>query len=559
LYFIQHLFFGLILKNRPLSILALIFSVNVYTLILLKFKKFLMKKLFLLLLFCSVLASGHSQTRYLDATFSTVKLDTTVVYGTNFTILAKFFAQSPRTLRQPLVADIYSPPSTDTETKRPLVLFLHTGNFLPPLATGPGGSRRDSTAIEICTRLAKMGYVSASVDYRVGWAPTLENESTKRYTLINAAFRGIQDLNTAIRFFKKNAATYGIDSTKIVVWGQGTGGYISYGAATLNATADSAKFDTTTYGPRKFFFGPNRMVQPWVNGDIEGKTLTIAPNAYWDGIISSVDTMCSPNHVANTSNFQMQVNMGGALADLNWVDSKTVPSLSFHVPYDQFAPYQNAVLFVNTPRGPEPVIRVQGADSIQRKLDRLNVNRAIKGIKAANNPLQSIFNTRNGGLVNGLFPLLGDTLPDSSPWEFWAANNPQNAAGLASNPRMTPMRAKRYIDTIFTVFAPRACMILNLPCNSIVNSTEELLQQYQTKLVVSPNPAQSLVTFESEVYNPIQSIELFDLSGRSISYIKNINSSNYQLNRGSIPNGMYIAKIKFEGGILSKKIVFEGK
>ncbi len=79
------------------------------------------------------------------------------------------------------------------------------------------------------------------------------------------------------------------------------------------------------------------------------------------------------------------------------------------------------------------------------------------------------------------------------------------------------------------------------------------------ELKISPNPAQSVVSFESEVYNPMQSIELFDLSGRSINYVKNINSSFYQLNRGSIPNGMYIAKVKFEGGILSKKIVFDGK
>jgi Secretion system C-terminal sorting domain/Carboxylesterase family len=519
-----------------------------------------MKKLLLLLLFCSALMGSNAQTRYLDTTFSpTIKVVENVVYGTNFTILAKFFAQSPRTLRQPLVADVYSPPATDTVSKRPLVLYLHTGNFLPALATGPSGSMRDSTAVEVCRRLAKMGYVSASVDYRLGWAPTLENESTKRYTLINAAYRGVQDINTAIRFFKKNAATYGIDTNKIVVWGQGTGGYISYAAATLNSTADSIKFDTTTYGPKKFFFGPNRMVQPWVNGDLEGKTLTIAPNAYWDGIISAIDTMCSPNHIANTSNFQMQVNMGGALADLHWADSKMVPSISFHVPYDQFAPYQNAVLFVNTPRGPEPVIRVQGADSIQRKLDRLNVNKAFRNIKAANNPLQSVFNTRNGGLVNGLFPLLGDTLSDSSPWDFWAASNPQNAAGIASNPRMSAARARRYIDTIFTIFAPRACITLNLPCNSLVNSTEELLKEYATKLVVSPNPAQSAINFESEVYNPMQSIELFDLSGRSVNYVKNVNSSFYQLNRGALPNGMYIAKVKFEGGILSKKIVFDGR
>ena len=519
-----------------------------------------MKKLFLPLLFCFALVAGKSQTRYLDTTFfPTIRVDTTVVYATNFTILAKFFAQSPRTIRQPLITDIYRPAATDTATKRPLVIYLHGGNFLPNNATAPGGGIRDSTAIEICRRLAKMGYVSASVDYRVGWAPTLADESMKRYTLINAAFRGIQDLNTAIRFFKRNAATYGIDSTKIVVWGQGTGGYISLAASTFNTIADSAKFDTTTYGPKKFFVGTNRMVQPWVNGDLEGKSQTIAPNGYWDGIISSIDTMSVANYTDNTSNFHMQVNMGGALGDLNWVDSKTVPGISFHVPYDLFAPYQNGVLFVNTPRGPEPVIRVQGADSIQRKLERLGVNAKLNAtkLKAASNPYQSIFNTRNGGLINGLFPLLGDTLTDSSPWDFWASTNPQNANGLVGNPRMSAARARRYIDTMFTIYAPRACVVLNLPCASLVSSTEELLQSYNTKLVVAPNPAQKFITFDSDVTNPIQTIELFDVSGRSMKQVRNINSHFYQLDRGTLPNGLYIAKVKFEGGILSKKIILE--
>ena len=67
------------------------------------------------------------------------------------------------------------------------------------------------------------------------------------------------------------------------------------------------KFDVTTHGARKLYNGQNRMIQPWVNGDIDAKTLAIAPNGYWDGIVSSVDTMCIPNHPANTSNFHMSV------------------------------------------------------------------------------------------------------------------------------------------------------------------------------------------------------------------------------------------------------------
>ena len=66
-----------------------------------------------------------------------------------------------------------------------------------------------------------------------------------------------------------------------------------------------------------------------------------------------------------------------------------------------------------------------------------------------------------------------------------------------------------------------------------------------------------MVSFESEVYNPIQAIELYDMSGRLMIQQRNINNSRYQLDRGALPNGMYVAKVKFEGGVLSKKIVFE--
>ena len=77
------------------------------------------------------------------------------------------------------------------------------------------------------------------------------------------------------------------------------------------------------------------------------------------------------------------------------------------------------------------------------------------------------------------------------------------------------------------------------------------------ELVVAPNPAQKFITFDSDVTNPIQTIELFDVSGRSMKQVRNINSHFYQMDRGSLPNGLYIAKVKFEGGILSKKIILE--
>ena len=69
--------------------------------------------------------------------------------------------------------DIYYPKtSVDTSSARPVIIFLHTGNFLPPGINGnPLGSRNDSSAIILCRQWAKRGFVAISADYRLGWNP----------------------------------------------------------------------------------------------------------------------------------------------------------------------------------------------------------------------------------------------------------------------------------------------------------------------------------------------------------------------------------------------------
>jgi Secretion system C-terminal sorting domain len=509
------------------------------------------------MLVCFLFATmAEAQTRYLDAIYTAaqVRRADSVRYAVNKSMLA-FYTPLKASFPQALHADIYSPPTTDAETKRPLVIYLHTGNFLPYLTPGlgPSGSLRDSTAIEICTRFARMGYVAASADYRLGWNPTLAQEEAKRLTLINASYRGIQDVRSCIRFFKLNAATYGIDTNKIMVFGQGTGGYLSLGAATLD---NFSKIANTEYGANKFFYAGTTMVNPSINGNIFGTSFGVVPVASTDTFTRAGDTLCLPNNLGPTANFQMQVNLGGALGDLSWADANSVPIVSFHAPYDLFAPYTDGVLRVNSPTGPQPVLRVQGADSIVRKMNRLGRNNIFKGLIAAYDPYKSVFDARNGGNVIGLYPILTKLITDSSPWDFWASTNIRNAEGLATAPDMTPARAKIYIDTIMRIVAPRACLALNLPCKGLVTSTEDLLNSNTTKLFASPNPAKTAITFESEVVNPMQAIQLFDLAGRQVMSVK-VNSHNFTLQRNGLPAGMYVAKVKFEGGILTRKIVFE--
>ncbi len=517
-----------------------------------------MKKSLLLLFVCFLFATiAEAQTRYLAPVYTAAQIQRkdSVSYAVNKTLYYFYFAGQLKSAPQSMLTDVYSPPATDTTTKRPLVIYLHTGNFLPLLYNSPNGGIKDSTAIEFCTRFARMGYVAASADYRLGWAPTLPTEELRRLTLINASYRGIQDVRSCIRFFKANAATYGIDTGKIILVGEGTGGYLSLGAATLDKFS---KIANTSYDPLKFFYGGTTMVNESINGNIDGTSLGVVPANLPDtSLYKRGDTLCLPNLPLVSSNFQMQVNLGGALGDATWIDANSKPSISFHVPYDFYAPYTDAVLYVGTATTPQPVIRVQGANWIQRRNDTVGVNNIFKTLVAAQDPYRALFATRNGGTVQGLFPLFGrDTTSDSAPWQFWSATNPRAALGLAAAPSTTPARAKLYIDTIMQIVLPRACIALNLPCKGLVTGTEELLQSSTTKLFASPNPARTAITFESEVFNPMQAIQLFDMSGRQVMQVK-VNSHNYTLQRNGLPAGMYVAKVKFEGGILTKKVVFE--
>ena len=520
-------------------------------------KKILLLALWLVALFCT--PSPMLAQRYLTQVFDSVNITQNVPYGANYTVIT--LQQTGHTRRQPLIADIYTP-KNDNATNRPLVLYFHTGNFLPQGPNGsPSGSLRDSTAIEICTRLAKMGYVVASVDYRTGWDPLNSDELVRRATLINAAYRGVQDARCAIRFFKANAATYGVDSSKVVAWGQGTGGYITLAAATLDRYS---KILTTKDNPHKFrspsAASGTPMVIEAINGDMEATTFTTVPQGY-PGIPAG-DTLCIPNgNTSASSRFQLCVNMGGALGDISWLDSLNykIPMVSFHSPFDQFAPYESDILLVGTGSGAQPVVRVQGSKLIAKVQTANGTNTIFDQIKPANDPFNTFAVARadtGRNVHKGLYPILGDTITDSSPWDFWAANNNRNAQGLATNPRMSPAKAKRYIDTIIGYYAPRGCVVLNLSCKSLVSGTETLLPA-STYLMVAPNPASNFVRFESDSEMLMRNIDIFDINGRMMTTFRNINQSNYQMERGSLPNGIYFAKVKFDKGVLTRKIVME--
>ncbi|MFM7727877.1 MAG: alpha/beta hydrolase, partial [Flavobacteriales bacterium] len=380
----------------------------------------------LLLAIAIVACSGASAQRYLSEVFTDVTVQSDMMYGINATVLA--YPQLGQAIPQPLMMDVYSP-TGDTETNRPVVLYFHTGNFLPTPQNGsPSGTKTDLNVVEMCSRLARMGYVVASCDYRLGWNPVATTQEERVYTLINAAYRGVQDCRTAIRFFRKTEAElgnpYGIDPSRICVWGQGTGGYIAFASATINAYADIAipKFTQLLEIPAgSGNFVPVPMVLEAVNGDIYGTSVGINPN---DG-----DTLCYPNHVGYSSDFNVMVNMGGACGDSSWVTSEDVPMISFHAPTDPFAPYNIGTVIV--PGFNLPVVEVSGSYHVQQMAAAFGLNSSFAGADALGDPYTVQANAFNNGYT-GLYPLNrpAGSEADSAPWEWWTADNPNNSNGL---------------------------------------------------------------------------------------------------------------------------------
>jgi hypothetical protein len=511
-----------------------------------------MKKFtFLALLMAICLSSLQAQVRYLDQVFTQASV-TTTAYGNNYTVIT--LSQLGHTAPLPQRVDVYTPVG-DTATNRPLIIYLQTGNFLPISVNGScGGTILDSSNVEFATRLAKMGYTVAVATYRQGWRPDLPQELLKRFTLINAAYRGVQDVRSCIRFFRKTAAVggnpYGIDPNKIIVWGQGTGGYVSMAAAYLNTYEEIL----TTSDPMKFLLptaaGNIPMVIPAYNGDVNGfppagQTVCKVDAAYAAATGFPVgDTLCTIQNAGYPSNFNLCVNMGGALGDSTWLDAGEMPLISYHVPSDFFAPCQTDVLNVPTLNGAEPVVEVTGSCGLQDIIEQNGNNKIFKFVPASLDPYKVAG-------YSGFRPFSGTPANSSSPWEWRGGPNPAPPSPLATC-NNDAVSARKYIDTIVGYFAPRACLALALGCKfSKVNE----INSAEIGLSVSPVPAVDAVMFQT-TEEPIRSIYVYDLSGRLVKAHTNIDSNVFRMERNTLGNGLYIAELRFDKGAARRRIVF---
>lgn len=503
-----------------------------------------MKRIYLFLLLLAGWGAMTAQQRYIDPIFEDVNVTADVTYGVNATVI--LLSQLGQAVPQPLTMDVYEPDG-DTEDSRPLVIMLHTGNFLPPSVNGGcSGTNKDADLVYIANELAKRGYVVAPINYRLGWNPISPDPTTRVFTLINAVYRGIQDSRTAIRFFRKSVDVdgnpYGVDPDKITLWGLGTGGYIALASNTVDTITDS-------YIP-KFLTPAGPMVIEPVNGNVQGTTVGITFPGY-PGFPAG-DTLCYPNHVGYSDDFALTVNMGGALGDTSWIDSNDGPIISYQVPTDPFAPCGIGIVLVPPPVN-LPVVEVAGACYFQDLVNAAGLNDAFASFPFADD-ITNIAKSRNGGL-EGFLAFPSSDPAEGSPWNYSNSLEPYGVAG--SNCDTNSVSAHVYIDSILQYFLPRACLTLDLGCELWpFTSAEEVKSPASVQLQIMPNPATDQVQFSTNAKHPMLDILLYDLNGRLIETHLQINHNQYTLQRGNLPPGLYMAQIRFEGGVTVGKVLF---
>lgn len=561
------------------------------------------RKVLLAIPLAAAALAASAQDRYLSEVFTASQVTVTdgVTFGTNIDFMTSDFTDpalyGPEVMQlqglvsggQPIPApfydpldastvvkvtdlkmDIYEPDQgADSETARPVFIFVHTGNALPPPLNGsPNGTRKDSSAVEVCKQMARRGYVAVSMDYRNGWNPLGSSLEIRRGTLLNAIYRAIHDVKQCVRFLKADANganTYAIDDDKIILYGEGTGGYITLATATLD-DPDELFIDKFRPDP----FDPNTSyVDTTVVGNIEGFGGSLA--------------LYRPN--GQDSEIDFCVNAGGALADTSWLEAGDAPMVAFHTVFDPFAPFGNGIVIV--PTTGEQVVDVNGSNVFMEHVNAYGNNSSFATLPNGDpytDRARSLYGTDQvhgtntvhiNPNVEGLFPLvtpnwpaiIPGTLEEASPWQWWDPNGPlaqtvvspgpppitAGQASQASNPNFSGDKGRTYIDTIMGYMNPRIVCALQLgPC-SLVGLDEA--DPIAVGVELFPNPAHESVRITSAAAT-IRMAEVYDINGRRV-HAENVDNTGFTLQRNGLKAGAYFVTLTFDQGTVTRRLLLD--
>jgi predicted peptidase len=182
-----------------------------------------------------------------------------------------------------LALDLYQP-TGDRARNRMTILYVHGGGF-------SGGRRDEAPQVAFAERLARMGYVVASMSYRLTMRGQSFGCSQPAPNKIRTFQAAVEDIRDATKYLLNNAARFGIDPERLVLAGSSAGA-----EAAIHAVY-------------------------WRDRDLLPASPKLPAEFRYAGLIS----------------------MAGAIVDTTLISRRrAVPTLLFHGPCDPLIPYELA-------------------------------------------------------------------------------------------------------------------------------------------------------------------------------------------------------------------------
>jgi pimeloyl-ACP methyl ester carboxylesterase len=185
--------------------------------------------------------------------------------------------------------DIYLP-KNDTLDKRPLLMLIHGGAFFI-------GDKATVPYQKWCTHFASLGYVCASINYRMGFRPSSK-------AIQRTAYQATQDAHAAMRYLMAKKDIYRIDPENLFVGGASAGSITAINLAYMrNENRPEATYSS--------FLTEDL-------GDIEN----------------------SGNDYSEDFKIKAIANMWGSVFDLEMLENSNASIISFHGDEDAVLPYR---------------------------------------------------------------------------------------------------------------------------------------------------------------------------------------------------------------------------
>lgn len=185
--------------------------------------------------------------------------------------------------------DIYLP-KNDTLDKRPLLMLIHGGAFFI-------GDKATVPYQKWCTHFASLGYVCASINYRMGFRPSSK-------AIQRTAYQATQDAHAAMRYLMAKKDIYRIDPENLFVGGASAGSITAINLAYMrNENRPEATYSS--------FLTEDL-------GDIEN----------------------SGNDYSEDFKIKAIANMWGSVFDLEMLENSNASIISFHGDEDDVLPYR---------------------------------------------------------------------------------------------------------------------------------------------------------------------------------------------------------------------------